>query len=166
MMRYVTIYDAASFEAFLNLAFVLPGVMIIIAAVHRIRHSREIGRGLSGPALRWVFLPLSVLMTVVMAGVLAGDAARAAFWASTGRCTRLEGSVQHVRPEPPGGHGYESFDLDGVSFRYSGPMITAGFHMPGLISEGQRVRICYHGAQILRLDVVRRSVKGGAADEP
>src|SRR5580698_2710876 len=71
----------------------------------------------------------------------------------------VEGEVRNFKPMPySGGHAYESFEVEGVPFRYSDYDLTdGGFNNTashgGPIREGLPVRIAYDGNTILRLEV-------------
>lgn len=58
---------------------------------------------------------------------------------------------------PYGGHATESFVVQGIQFKYSDYIITAGFNHTsshgGPIREGLLVRIWHRNGEILRLDI-------------
>jgi hypothetical protein len=76
-----------------------------------------------------------------------------------GRCTITEGVVTQFQPEPPSGHGYESFSVDGKYFKYSKYVLSAGFHQTHLngspLREGVHVKIYHVGNDIARLEIAR-----------
>ncbi len=88
--------------------------------------------------------------------------------AQENRCRVAEGPVEQFIPMPDGGHGEESFSVDGVKFRYSDFIVTDGFNntssQGGPINGGSYVRICYDpaGNVILRLEI--RDFKGSLQD--
>jgi hypothetical protein len=64
-----------------------------------------------------------------------------------GQAEYVEGTVVDFNPMPFGGHQYESFTVDGVSFEYSDFVVVAGFNNTkshgGPIDEGAYVKIWY-----------------------
>jgi hypothetical protein len=74
-----------------------------------------------------------------------------------GRCAIIEGEVQNFHPMPFSGHGLESFEVAGHKFSYSDFRITPGFHQTrshgGPIRPGIKVRVCYLGNDIARLEI-------------
>jgi hypothetical protein len=74
-----------------------------------------------------------------------------------GRCKVVEGVVSNFSRMPPGGKGWESFEVSGVSFRYSDNIYSRGFHQTtargGPVAEGQQVRIAYLETEIARLEI-------------
>lgn len=76
-----------------------------------------------------------------------------------GRCTVTEGIVAHYEPEPPSGHGWESFSVDDSHFKISKYVLSPGFHETHLngspIREGLHVKIYHLDNDIARLEVAR-----------
>ena len=65
-----------------------------------------------------------------------------------GNYQTVEGYVENFDPMPHGGHKYESFDINGVSFSYSDFAIRPGYHNAkshgGVITgNGQHLKIGY-----------------------
>jgi len=76
----------------------------------------------------------------------------------------IEGEIEKFVPMPYGGHAYESFMVDGVSFSYSDYAITGCFnetksHGSAIEGDGQRVKIAYTGNCIMRLWVKIKEIK-------
>jgi len=77
---------------------------------------------------------------------------------ASGECTVVEGTVENFVPEPPGGHGNESFEVQGRRFEYSGFASRSGaFHQGsgsgGPVRAGSRVRIHSDRDAIVRLEI-------------
>jgi len=73
----------------------------------------------------------------------------------------VEGEINKFIPMPYGGHAYESFVIDAVSFSYSDYAITGCFnetksHGGAIEGNGQRVKIEYNKNCIMKLWVERK----------
>ncbi len=107
-----------------------------------------------GFAILWTFLALVTTL---------GDYWNARSALSSGTAQYVAGPIEHFVPMPVTGHALESFDVNGVPFRYSDYVITAGFNHTtshgGPIHEGLPVHIWYRDTgrgndnEILKLEV-------------
>ena len=74
-----------------------------------------------------------------------------------GRCQIVEGVVSDFSPMRPGGKGWESFEVNGVCFKYSDNVYSRGFHRTrtsgGPVRVGQKVRVAYRGNDIAKLEI-------------
>jgi hypothetical protein len=60
---------------------------------------------------------------------------------------------------PAAGNDTERLEVNGIPFSYSDYIVTSGFNQSssqdGTINEGLKVRICYSGGEIPKLEVGR-----------
>lgn len=75
---------------------------------------------------------------------------------ASGEAEWIEGTITNFTPMPIGGHGNESFVINGRKFSYSSYYITPGFKSTqvdgGPLREGMKVKIWYHNGVILRIE--------------
>ncbi len=72
------------------------------------------------------------------------------------RYSMIEGAVSNFIPMPPGGHGVESFGINGVAFSYGSGWGSTYFNSEwngGSLHDGVHARITYRGADILKVEV-------------
>lgn len=107
----------------------------------------------------WVFIVGASLWTITAGYAVIGGSLSAIANLNSGNCETVEGAVEDFHPEPPDGHGMESFRVGAERFTYSDFVVSPGFNHSashgGPIRPGLQVRICYHEGQILRLEVAR-----------
>ena len=72
------------------------------------------------------------------------------------RCSVVEGVVTNFVPSPPGGHGMETFSINGVAFSYGSGWGSTYFNSEWngtTFHDGVHARITYFGANILKVEV-------------
>jgi hypothetical protein len=108
---------------------------------------------------RYFFLGFALFWTVLAFFMTYPTHLRHEALARENGCRVVEGSVENFVPMPVDGHGYESFSVARVPFRYSDFVATDGFNNSsshgGPIGKDAYVRICYDpaGNVILRLEI-------------
>jgi len=107
------------------------------------------------------FVGFAILWTMTSFIATFDDYRRASGAMRSNQAEVVEGMVTQFKPMPYTGHAMESFVVDGVMFKYSDYVITAGFNNTashgGPIREGLPVKIWHLGGEILRLDVKKDS---------
>jgi hypothetical protein len=155
---YDKLTEGFGLAPFLLLAAAAGGVGLGLVVVFYAR--RRPGCHLTVFWLVWL-IPWVVALTLGVPSVFR-EHWRCLKWASSGDFRVVEGEVADFKPMPSNGHGWESFVVDGTTFRYSdhGMFINGGFCTTasngGPMREGLYVRISYHGDRILKIEVVDR----------
>jgi hypothetical protein len=157
---YVTVFDItnAGFKSWSFPSFGL--IFVVIGLLLPTLIKRGIFRKSSPTMERWFprfFLGFAIFWTSTSFFGTFSDYRRAAAAMRDHGASIAEGVVTDFIPMPVTGHAMESFTVNGVKFRYSDYIITAGFNNTashgGPIREGLRVRIWHLNGEILRLDI-------------
>lgn len=164
---YVTVFDLAQigYRTWKFSAYGLIGVAIGAVLVFFPKLADILPWAFRGRTRRifiWVFFLFAVVWTAVaFAGTLSQYLSLKHAY-DDGRASVVEGEVHNFRPMPYSGHADESFEVNGVHFRYSDYNVTAGFNNTashgGPVRDGLPVRITYLGNAILRLEIRADSV--------
>jgi hypothetical protein len=108
---------------------------------------------------RYFFLGFAILWTGATFVATYTSYLRHRALALNNKCKVVQGPIQNFVPMPYDGHGYESFSVAGVPFKYSDYLVTDAFNDTashgGPMDKNDYVRICYdpRGNQILRLEI-------------
>ena len=152
---YHVVFDIGRNGVFHPIFLLFVGLAVLFVALH----SKESYFNGSVPA--WIAhtaLKGGVLLMVVLLVHAWRGRARLIDNLQNGRCKVVEGMISRFDPMPLGGHKAESFEVNGVRFKYSADIYSPGFHHPHsrggpLLMNGMQVRVTYRGNDIARFEI-------------
>ena len=160
-MEYTVVFDIAlagyktwALAAF-GLPFILIGALMLrfykylpVWPIKSVRFRKGFAISCLGFSIAWTFVAFFTTYSQYRSLITALD---------TGAYQIAEGVVTDFVPMPHSGHSYESFTVDGKTFKYSDYVVTAGFNNTqshgGPIRGGLKVRITYVDNVIIKLEV-------------
>jgi hypothetical protein len=155
-MEYHTVFDVLQNGVHCLTPFVIfvaAGLFLLIGWV--LRQSGE--RNSSSRGLMFqVVAGLGMLGALVFFSAAVSEYHTASKLLGDHRCSVVEGVVTNFVPMPPGGHGTETFSINGVVFSYGSGWGSTHFNSEwngGTLHDGVHARITYFGANILKIEV-------------
>lgn len=104
-----------------------------------------------------LFLGVGLLAAVMGFADTYGDYRSLRRALDSGQYRTVEGAVRNFRPMPAAGWGWETFEVEGVTFRLTTSALNPAFNRTraegGPVAEGVHVRIAYVNLDILRLEM-------------
>jgi len=172
--HFVKVFDVldSGFRDWINLAIglILVAIGLVLVVRRRMSKADEIPSLDSVPVARRrlrlnYFLTFGIVWTVVSYSDTYPPYLRHRALAEANACIVTEGPVRNFVPLPSNGHGFESFTVQGIPFRYSYYGFTDAFNDTsthgGPIGPNSYVRICYDpsGNATLRNAILRLEIR-------
>lgn len=139
-----------------NIIIITVVILLIIAGaiVYTIMNKKKASSGLTSLSSRMVYLfGLFLLIWIWLPGIAQSDLGNLSNQIMENNQYKwVEGYVENFDPMPVNGKGYESFDIDGVFFKYADAISVQGYNNGrvegGVITgDGQHLRIGYYTAE-------------------
>jgi hypothetical protein len=156
---YRVLYDVANtgyrtwHGAFAGLAAAGVGITMFVLSGRRASPSRTLALGKLAGLVVAVF---GIMMTFAILSDSRTEYDKLVSALHTSRYLVVDGAVSAFTPEGPSGHPHESWTVDGHNYMISSTVETSGFHQPGVVHQGDHLRILDVDGLIARLE--RREV--------